>query len=88
MNQTPEMDEKKTSSPETAPIAATAEHNANFEENIRAIIRSGKPASVIRDDLDNYHANDIAEVLETLDTATPLQYSLSGNDGRDFHLSR
>ena len=83
MNQTPEMDEKKTSSPETAPIAATAEHNANFEENIRAIIRSGKPASVIRDDLDNYHANDIAEVLET-----PLQYSLSGNDGRDFHLSR
>ena len=70
MNQTPEMDEKKTSSPETAPIAATAEHNANFEENIRAIIRSGKPASVIRDDLDNYHANDIAEVLETLDTAT------------------
>ena len=32
MNQTPEMDEKKTSSPETAPIAATAEHNANFEE--------------------------------------------------------
>ena len=39
MNQTPEMDEKKTSSPETAPIAATAEHNANFEENIRAIIR-------------------------------------------------
>ena len=54
MNQTPEMDEKKTSSPETAPIAATAEHNANFEENIRAIIRSGKPASVIRDDLDNY----------------------------------
>ena len=66
MNQTPEMDEKKTSSPETAPIAATAEHNANFEENIR----SGKPASVIRDDLDNYHANDIAEVLETLDTAT------------------
>ena len=30
MNQTPEMDEKKTSSPETAPIAATAEHNANF----------------------------------------------------------
>ena len=56
MNQTPEMDEKKTSSPETAPIAATAEHNANFEENIRAIIRSGKPASVIRDDLDNYHA--------------------------------
>ena len=69
MNQTPEMDEKKTSSPETAPIAATAEHNANFEENIRAIIRSGKPASVIRDDLDNYHANDIAEVLETLDTA-------------------
>ena len=26
MNQTPEMDEKKTSSPETAPIAATAEH--------------------------------------------------------------
>ena len=70
MNQTPEMDEKKTSSPETAPIAATAEHNANFEENIRSIIRSGKPASVIRDDLDNYHANDIAEVLETLDTAT------------------
>ena len=70
MNQIPEMDEKKTSSPETAPIAATAEHNANFEENIRAIIRSGKPASVIRDDLDNYHANDIAEVLETLDTAT------------------
>ena len=70
MNQTPEMDEKKTSSPETAPIAATAEHNANFEENIRAIIRSGKPASMIRDDLDNYHANDIAEVLETLDTAT------------------
>ena len=64
------MDEKKTSSPETAPIAATAEHNANFEENIRSIIRSGKPASVIRDDLDNYHANDIAEVLETLDTAT------------------
>ncbi len=47
MNQTPEMDEKKTSSPETAPIAATAEHNANFEENIRAIIRSGKPASVM-----------------------------------------
>ena len=75
MNQTPEMDEKKTSSPETAPIAATAEHNANFEENIRAIIRSGKPASVIRDDLDNY-------------PETPLQYSLSGNDGRDFHLSR
>ena len=32
MNQTPEMDEKKTSSPETAPIAATTEHNANFEE--------------------------------------------------------
>ena len=32
MNQTPEMDEKKTSSPETAPIAATAEHNANFEK--------------------------------------------------------
>ena len=31
MNQIPEMDEKKTSSPETAPIAATAEHNANFE---------------------------------------------------------
>ena len=59
MNQTPEMDEKKTSSPETAPIAATAEHNANFEENIRAIIRSGKPASVIRDDLDNYHANEL-----------------------------
>ncbi|MFQ8842074.1 MAG: magnesium transporter MgtE N-terminal domain-containing protein [Clostridium fessum] len=25
---------------------------------------------MIRDDLDNYHANDIAEVLETLDTAT------------------
>ena len=72
---------KENKLPETAPIAATAEHNANFEENIRAIIRSGKPASVIRDDLDNYHANDIAEVLETLDTATretPLQYSLSG----------
>lgn len=89
MNQTPEMDEKKTSSPETAPIAATAEHNANFEENIRAIIRSGKPASVIRDDLDNYHANDIAEVLETL-TLRPGNAStthLSGNDGRDFHLS-
>ena len=69
MNQTPEMDEKKTNSA-AAPIAAAAEHNANFEENIRAIIRSGKPASVIRDELDNYHANDIAEVLETLDTAT------------------
>ena len=75
MNQTPEMDEKKTSSPETAPIAATAEHNANFEENIRAIIRSGKPASVIRD-------------TGHCDPETPLQYSLSGNDGRDFHLSR
>ena len=38
MNQTPEMDEKKTSSPETAPIAATAEHNANFEENESEIV--------------------------------------------------
>ena len=85
------MDEKKTSSPETAPIAATAEHNANFEENIRAIIRSGKPASVIRDDLDNYHANDIDRGPGNTghcDPETPLQYSLSGNDGRDFHLSR
>ena len=44
MNQTPEMDEKKTSSPETAPIAATAEHNANFEENIRAIAAENRQA--------------------------------------------
>lgn len=44
MNQT-RNGRKENKLPETAPIAATAEHNANFEENIRAIIRSGKPAA-------------------------------------------
>ena len=46
MNQTPEMDEKKTSSPETAPIAATAEHNANFEENKHWTLRPGNASTI------------------------------------------
>ncbi len=70
MNKNPEMDKKNLDAQETATNIAAAEHNENFEENIRAIIRSGKPANIIRDELDNYHANDIAEVLETLDVAT------------------
>ena len=87
MNQTPEMDKKKINSADPAPIAAAAEHNANFEENIRAIIRSGKPATVIRDELDNYHANDIAEVLETLDTATRKRlYNILSLPGRTGSL--
>lgn len=70
MNKTPEMDNKDVNVTENAQEMTHAEHNANFDENIRAIIRSGKPANIIRDELDNYHANDIAEVLETLDAAT------------------
>ncbi len=70
MNKTPEMDNKDVNVTKNAQEMTHAEHNANFDENIRAIIRSGKPANIIRDELDNYHANDIAEVLETLDAAT------------------
>ena len=71
MNRTQKWTKRKQAPPETAPIAATAEHNANFEENIRAIIRSGKPASVIRDDLDNYHANVILPRFWKLWTLRP-----------------
>ena len=84
------MDERQNKLPGNGLIAATAEHNANFEENIRAIIRSGKPASVIRDDLDNYHANDIAGGSGNTGHLRPGNAStiFSGNDGRDFHPSR
>lgn len=70
MNKNLKMDNQNPTTSEAQKNMAAEEHNANFEENIRAIIRSGKPANIIRDELDNYHANDIAEVLETLDAAT------------------
>lgn len=70
MNKNLKMDNQNPTTSEAPKNMAAEEHNANFEENIRAIIRSGKPANIIRDELDNYHANDIAEVLETLDAAT------------------
>ena len=43
------------------------EHNANHYENeILGILRSRKSPKVIRDELSDYHANDIAEVLPEL----------------------
>ena len=49
--------------------AETAE-KTGYNEKILQIIRSGRSAAEIRDDLDNYHANDIAGVLETLEPDT------------------
>ena len=38
----------------------------DYEKELAAIIRSRRPDSVIREELDNYHENDIAAVLEEL----------------------
>lgn len=38
----------------------------DYEKELAAIIRSRRPDSVIREELDNYHENDIAAVLEKL----------------------
>ena len=70
MNQTPEMDERKQAPRKRLRSPQPQSIMLILKKISALIIRSGKPASVIRDDLDNYHANDIAEVLETLDTAT------------------
>lgn len=43
---------------------------ANFEEKILKVIHSHEPDDVIRNQLENYHANDIASILEDLDDAT------------------
>ena len=41
--------------------------SSGYEERILNIIHSGRPASEIRSELDNYHANDIASAFEKLD---------------------
>ncbi len=43
---------------------------ASFDQEIIEIIHSEKPDQVIREELDNYHENDIAGVLEKLDPDT------------------
>ncbi len=42
----------------------------NFDEEIIGIILSGRPEEEIRRELDNYHENDIAGILEKLDEGT------------------
>ena len=70
MNQIPEMDEKKTSSRKRLRSPQPQSIMLILKKISARSSAAENPASVIRDDLDNYHANDIAEVLETLDTAT------------------
>ena len=57
-----DMDEKRTDE-------LTAE-KGSVEQEIIEIILSGQPDEVIREELDNYHENDIAGVLEDLDPST------------------
>lgn len=42
----------------------------DFSEEILTIIRSDKPDAVIQEELGNFHANDIADILEQLDAAS------------------
>lgn len=54
---------------------------ADYEDEIISIIRSNQPAKIKKEALDDYHENDIANVLEFLDESERRKlYSLLGLD--------
>lgn len=63
------MNNKYLNETPVSSMAAPSE-KTGYNEKILQIIRSGRSEAEIRDELDNYHANDIADVLETLDPDT------------------